>query len=365
MAGLVPRSDLVNACWTLFPGRRLPSLNMPSAVPVSRSIGSPVPIHLTRETGGGQFSTFVSTVDAGLAALVADGYQPRIKGMLWHQGEQDAKAGVAAPESATSAIDYGANLSHFIARIREQFAADTAPGGIRFVLAQVLPYAPPGGDTQTRFAGYMLVRQAALDADENSGAALSVTNTAAVPTDSVSHPSHEQEVDGYRDTDEIHLNATGQLALGRDMAEKMLGLAPLTYAQWAAIHGIAANSQADDEDQDGANNSAEFFHGTSPVNAADRPQLELSIHPLATGGTGPDHLELEFPIDLNSAGVTWQIQTSPDLSSWTMAPDTGAVQFVSASVPEDGISTYRYRSTLPVNDPAAARLFLRFQFTYP
>ncbi|MCF7864259.1 MAG: sialate O-acetylesterase, partial [Kiritimatiellales bacterium] len=42
---------------------------------------------------GPQFAGFVKTVNGGLAALRDAGYQPRIVGMLWQQGEQDAKDG--------------------------------------------------------------------------------------------------------------------------------------------------------------------------------------------------------------------------------------------------------------------------------
>ncbi len=309
---------------------------------------------------GPQFSSFVTTVNAGLSALIADGYQPTIKGMLWHQGEQDAKEGINAPESPTSATDYGDNLAAFIARVREQFAAQAAPGGIRFVLAQVLQYAPPGGDVQARFTGYLTVRQAELDADENSGAALSVTNTAAVPTNSTDHPTHEQEQDGYRDTDEVHMNATGQLALGRGMADKMLGLAPLGYVDWATSHGLAADSQGEDDDSDAVVNLLEFFHGTSPVDAAEQPSIAMSFE---TDGTGSDHFVLEFPLDLNADGLTWALETSSNLVDWSASPDNGVLAFISASAPVDGISTYRYRSVLPVRDPAMTRLFLRFRVT--
>jgi arylsulfatase A-like enzyme len=173
---------------------------------------------------GPQFSGFVNTVNNALAALVAEGWQPVIHGMCWQQGEQDAKDGLNVAESTTSADDYGTNLTHFVSRVREQFAAYAAPGGIRFVPGQVLPYAPPGGDVQARFPGRNLVRQAILDADDRSGAPLSIPNTQSISTDSDGYPTHEQEVDGYRDTDEVHLNATAQLKLGRAMANALLGL---------------------------------------------------------------------------------------------------------------------------------------------
>ncbi|MCP5535968.1 MAG: sulfatase-like hydrolase/transferase [Akkermansiaceae bacterium] len=166
---------------------------------------------------GNQFSTFVSTVNNAIAALEADGYAPVIRGMVWQQGERDAT-------SVSDSNAYGTNLSHFIGRIREQFSSHASPDGIRFVAGQVLPYAPAGGQVVTDYPGYLTVRQAILDADENSGAALSVANTASIPTNSTDHPTHEQEIDGYRDTDEVHLNAEAQINLGRAMAYQMLKL---------------------------------------------------------------------------------------------------------------------------------------------
>ena len=47
---------------------------------------------------------------------------------------------------------------------------------------------------------------------------LSVANTAAVPTNEFDHPSHAQEIDGYRDDDEVHQNAVALIAIGRSMA---------------------------------------------------------------------------------------------------------------------------------------------------
>jgi hypothetical protein len=175
---------------------------------------------------GPDFKAFVTTVNNGLAALEAAGWTPVIRGMCWQQGEQDAKDGLDVAESDTSADDYGANLAAFVGRVRQQFAGHAGPSGIRFVPGQVLPYAPPGGDVDTRFPGRALVRQAILNADEDSGSPLSIANTEAVPTNEVDHPSHEQEIDGYRDDDEVHQNATALLAIGRSMAYALLDLGP-------------------------------------------------------------------------------------------------------------------------------------------
>lgn len=189
---------------------------------------------------GPHFRGFVTTVNNGLTALEAEGWVPVIRGMCWQQGEQDAKDGLNVPESDTSADDYGANLARFIGRVREQFSTRAGPDGIRFVAGQVLPYAPPGGDVATRFPGRNLVRQAILNADENSGALLSVSNMNAVPTNAVNHPSHAQEIDGYRDNEEVHQNAIGLLDIGRAMARALLKIPPQSSIDRSTDHGTGS-----------------------------------------------------------------------------------------------------------------------------
>ncbi|MDF7827087.1 sialate O-acetylesterase, partial [Pontiellaceae bacterium B12227] len=162
---------------------------------------------------GPRFASFVNAVTNGIAALENVGWEPVIQGMCWQQGEQDAKDGFGdgVAESDHSADDYGANLSVFIARIREQFADHASSNGIRFVAGQVLPYAPVGGDVEARFPGRGLVRQAILDMDESSGAPLSVSNAAAIPVNDDEYLMHEQVVDGYSDNDEVHFSESAYL----------------------------------------------------------------------------------------------------------------------------------------------------------
>ncbi len=166
---------------------------------------------------GPDFRKFVKSVHDGMAALEAAGWTPVIRGMAWQQGEQDAKAGLDAPETKRSADEYGKNLVHFIVRIRQEFG-----GEIRFVTGQVLPFAPFGGDVRARFPGRDLVGQAILDLDTKSGSPLAVANTAAIPTDAQHFPTNAQVIDGYRDADEVHLGDAAQLSLGRAMADALL-----------------------------------------------------------------------------------------------------------------------------------------------
>ncbi len=66
---------------------------------------------------GASYATFQATVADGLAALVAAGHNPRITGMLWTQGEQDAF------DQRTTA-QYAADLTGFIADVRGHYGAD-------------------------------------------------------------------------------------------------------------------------------------------------------------------------------------------------------------------------------------------------
>jgi hypothetical protein len=305
---------------------------------------------------GPEFNAFVRTVNNGLTALETQGWQPVIRGMCWFQGEQDAKDGLDVPESNTSADDYGANLAHLIARVRQQFAAHAAAEGIRFVPGQVLPYAPPGGDVATRFPGRDLVRQGILAIDEESGAPVSVANTKSVATNATEHPTHAQDNDGYRDADEVHLNATALLALGRAMAYGMLDLEPVSYVDWADSFGLAGGPD-DDDDFDGLANRLEYLFGGHPVDAADAPRPRL--------GT-VDHEGDRMPAftlvrDLGAADVSPEVAFSTDLADWASHPPV----LVSSVKQADGTAVVTYRGPWALNDPARPRGFFRTRAANP
>ncbi len=151
---------------------------------------------------GPQFKTFVETVQLGLKGLKEQGYEPTICGMLWQQGEGDAKKG-------ETASDYGKNLARFIARVREQFQAPD----MLFIYGYVLP-PPNAGHNRD------LVRQGEKEVDQNSGAGVAVKGAFVIATDDLSQRADDRNTRYPKDHG--HFGTAGTLELGRRMADKMV-----------------------------------------------------------------------------------------------------------------------------------------------
>lgn len=151
---------------------------------------------------GPQFKTFVETVQLGLKGLRAQGYEPTIRGMLWQQGESDAK-------TEETASEYGKNLAHFIARVREQFQAPD----MLFIYGYVLP-PPNAGHNRD------LVREGEKEVDQDSGAALAVKGAFVVATDDLSQRADDRNTRYPKD--HVHFGTAGMLELGRRMADEMV-----------------------------------------------------------------------------------------------------------------------------------------------
>lgn len=142
---------------------------------------------------------------AALQKLDDDNVPYVIKGVLWLQGEADAK-GV---ESATT---YARYLEIFSDRIHEDLGLlDTI---VPLVYGQVLPYEP----TPVRFTHRVETRQSQANADRDSGHQDSIENAYMISTD-----------DATLREDNVHYDAEGQLMIGTAFAEEM------TLAQRAAI----------------------------------------------------------------------------------------------------------------------------------
>lgn len=148
---------------------------------------------------GIQFKRFVQTVNSGMEALRRQGYSPTIKGMLWQQGENDA-------DNVAESVNYGKNLSHFIARIRSQFNSPT----LKFVYGYVYP--PPNSGI-----GRDNVRKAQHDVAQKSKTALSVKRAILIETDDLSHRADDPN--SPHPNDHIHFGSLGILELGWRMAE--------------------------------------------------------------------------------------------------------------------------------------------------
>ncbi len=142
---------------------------------------------------GPQFKTFVQTVNSGIDSLIAQGYTPVIRSMLWQQGESDSM-------NSSYGNNYDRNLSHLIKRVRAQFNAPN----MTFVYGQVLPF--PLGPAVYRNQ----VRQGQMNVDEDSGHEFATDGARFVPAD-----------DLPMNSDNLHLSAAGQIELGIRFAEAL------------------------------------------------------------------------------------------------------------------------------------------------
>jgi hypothetical protein len=114
-----------------------------------------------------------------------------IRTMLWQQGESDSMNG-------SYGLAYDKNLSHLIKRVRAQFNAPH----MSFVYGQVLPM--PLGPAVYRNQ----VRQGQFNVDEDSEHVFATDGACLVLADDLSMNS-----------DNLHLNAAGQLKLGTRLAD--------------------------------------------------------------------------------------------------------------------------------------------------
>lgn len=137
---------------------------------------------------------------------------------------------------------------------------------------------------------------------------------------------------------------------------------PLTYAAWAAGHGLtgAATNILADTDGDGVPHGTEFAFNLSPL-VDDRdglPRFELRAHQI--NGANATCLTVEFPRQLGQPNLTYRLEGSDDLRTWTTLcsasgahPPTGP-GFIS----ETGtayLRTVLARDLVPVEQAASAR----------
>jgi hypothetical protein len=154
---------------------------------------------------GPEFRKFIHTVESGLMELKAKGYEPRIKAMVWQQGEADARD-IAGVENNRN---YGKNLRHFIQRTREQLNAPK----MLFVYGYVIPVP------LDLFTGREEVREAQKNLDQKSGHKLALKRVFVVETDDL--PLRGDEPNSPNPNDKIHFNTFGILELGHRFANKI------------------------------------------------------------------------------------------------------------------------------------------------
>jgi len=141
---------------------------------------------------GGTYAAFRTQVANGLAAIGSGGNTTEIVGMLWTQGERDAKA------NRTTA-QYQADLVEFIADVRTRYGA-----GLPFYLSRL-------SSLQTNIAPGQLAEIRPAQAS----VAAADTNTYMIDTDTF----------GVKN-DNLHFNASGQQDLGAAFAAAYLGEDP-------------------------------------------------------------------------------------------------------------------------------------------
>jgi len=154
---------------------------------------------------GPEFRKFIHTVESGLMELKAKGYKPRIKAMVWQQGEADARD-IAGMENNRN---YDKNLQHFIIRIREQLSAPK----MLFIYGYVIPVP------LERFTGREEVREAQKNVDQESGHKLALKRAFVVETDDL--PLRCDEPNSPYPDDKVHFNTFGILELGERFASKI------------------------------------------------------------------------------------------------------------------------------------------------
>ena len=147
----------------------------------------------TTSGDGPRYVTFQNEVGAGLAALASayPGAVIEIEGMLWVQGERDAKVGYEN--------NYGANLTDFISDVRLTYGAD-----LPFIISRL------SIDQTDIPAGPLVIVRAAQDAVAAADPLAAVVDT-----------------DGFGlQVDNLHFNALGQQQIGDASAIQLLNLYP-------------------------------------------------------------------------------------------------------------------------------------------
>jgi len=148
---------------------------------------------------GSTYTVFRNVVSNGLNALVQAGYAVEIVGMLWTQGERDARLGFEAA--------YETNLHEFVADVRSRYGV-----GLPFFVSQL-----SSQQTSLPASGLAKVRQAqasiaAVDPDTY----LIVTDTFDMGDDN------------------LHFSSAGQMALGQGFADAYEALPKDTYGRTLA-----------------------------------------------------------------------------------------------------------------------------------
>lgn len=193
--------SLGNVLQTLYPEQKVALIK--HALSGSNLYEQWNPGNLPGETQGPEYKKFITTVQAGIAALKAQGLQPVIRAMFWQQGEADARE--LAGEQNNQA--YGKNLNNFIHQIRKDVECPDMP----FIYGTVLPLSAE------RFPGRQMIKEAQQKIAEASHSDLSVKNAILVEADDLQMLHTDYQTPDSKD--DVHLGTFGLLNLGERYAK--------------------------------------------------------------------------------------------------------------------------------------------------
>jgi Zn-dependent metalloprotease len=130
-------------------------------------------------------------------------------------------------------------------------------------------------------------------------------------------------------------------------ATMTLTAATPTYAEWAATNGMGATTKTADDDGDGFSNLLEYALGANPKSAADIAQTTAIAE-----AAGQKYLQISLTRGLIRPGLTWSLERSADMATWTAA---------TSSVITDTSSELVLRDTLPLS--GNEKRFIRIRVT--
>ncbi|XAM00368.1 hypothetical protein OT109_03060 [Phycisphaeraceae bacterium D3-23] len=159
---------------------------------------------------GSHYAAMLTMARTAFAHLQSEGYEPVLRGVVWMQGEADAK-------NETSADEYAESLARLKRRIEEDLDSEPAP----FVFGQVLAHEP----ALDRFTDRPRLRERMAQADMRSGDERAIEGVWMVPTEGMP-----------LNNDTVHYNTEGMRLLGTAFGIAMV----------QAQHALAARANEDD-----------------------------------------------------------------------------------------------------------------------
>ena len=136
----------------------------------------------------------------------------------------------------------------------------------------------------------------------------------------------------------------------------------LSFAAWSGGFSLAGGLNGDD-DHDGSSNLAEYYLGTSPLDAAAVARPVQAVQAIDVAGIASNYLTLTFTRTLGRDDASASVQSSADLTgAWSAA--------ILVGTPTDNGNgtetlTYRYPAPVPAPPVNGTRQFLRLRITQP